>query len=797
MHTLFRAPVVVAAGLLLLVPAVSTPRAQQATPSNAAVDAAASVVLAPTAHPPVPNELSAMWLAPERGAGTAAASPGTAALVSAARLTGQGEYTRALTQVSQALDKDGPLPQYAAFYAGRAQLGLKRFADALRSFRGLEAQRPVGYLAEAAPLGEAEALEALGSQADAVRIYERLLTGRVSDAEAVYMRLGRAAKAAGDGAKAAEAFGHVFYEFPAGENAAAAGEELNALTGLQPLAAGSERYTVELRRAERLFAAKQYADARAAFTVLSGIAPGADSALIRLRLAECEYFQKRARAATDLLKPLTEEGPFQAEALFHVALATRDAGDKGAFVALLDRVQREFPGDRWAEDALDALADYYLKSGDDDRADEYFRQIVDRYPRSAPAERAAWKAGWTSYRAGQYADTIRMFERAAANFPRSDYRPAWLYWTGRAHEQLGDTGGAEERYLLEIADYRNSYYGRLALERVDASASARAVAVRNTVAARAQAVPAPPPNGAVIRALLGAGLYDAALDELRYAQRVWGNSPAIEATQAWTSQQQARAEGGTRRFQLLRGGINTMRRAYPQFLAAGGEDLPRDVLTVIFPMAYWDLIQKHAAANDLDPFLVAALVAQESTFVADIKSYANAYGLMQLLPSTARQYARKLKMPYSSRLLVDPEANIRMGTAYLADKLREFGGVHLALASYNAGERAVHRWQNERPDVEVAEFIDDIPYPQTQNYVKRILGTADDYRRIYGGVTRVEGLETTAPSKVPAAAASAPPAPRRASSTVPSSRPPAGRAPARKPAAQAGAPRSTPADATR
>jgi soluble lytic murein transglycosylase len=105
---------------------------------------------------------------------------------------------------------------------------------------------------------------------------------------------------------------------------------------------------------------------------------------------------------------------------------------------------------------------------------------------------------------------------------------------------------------------------------------------------------------------------------------------------------------------------------------------------------------------------------------------------MQLIPSTGRRYARKLKIPYSARLLTNPEASLRMGAAYLADNLKMFGELHLVLASYNAGESKVRRWLLERPGAPQDEFIDDIPFPETQNYVKRILGTAEDYRRLYG-----------------------------------------------------------------
>ena len=88
-------------------------------------------------------------------------------------------------------------------------------------------------------------------------------------------------------------------------------------------------------------------------------------------------------------------------------------------------------------------------------------------------------------------------------------------------------------------------------------------------------------------------------------------------------------------------------------------------------------------------------------------------------------------MRYSASLLTNPEASIRMGTAYLAQNIKEFGEVHLVLASYNAGESPVRRWMAERPGLPRDEFIDDIPYPETQNYVKKILGTAEDYRRLY------------------------------------------------------------------
>ena len=96
---------------------------------------------------------------------------------------------------------------------------------------------------------------------------------------------------------------------------------------------------------------------------------------------------------------------------------------------------------------------------------------------------------------------------------------------------------------------------------------------------------------------------------------------------------------------------------------------------------------------------------------------------MQILPSTGRQLARSLGIRrFTTSMLTNGETNIRLGTLYFKRLIQQFGGTYYALASYNAGENRVVRWKAERPGMDEDEFIDDIPFPETQNYVKRILG---------------------------------------------------------------------------
>jgi soluble lytic murein transglycosylase len=737
--------------LTAMLVAAAAPRAQQGA-------APATPALKPTNHPRLPADLSQLWLVPPKNAPRTTAMNDLAAAV---KFEVDGNFTRALPMLEQPSLRQGVLGNYAEYYQGVAELRLGRPADARQTFQALGAKSPIGFLAEAAPMREGETAEALGDQAAALAIYERLARTKTTAPDDVLMRLGRAAKATGATDKAIEAFSRVLYEFPFGDLAPIAESELQALP-IPPIVPGSNRYKLELGRGERLFGARRYAQARVIFDSLRAAAQGDDRELVQLRLAECDYFQKKARQAREGVRPYIEKASRQGEALFFYAVASRDLGDHDEYLRVVRRLVDEFPSQSWAEEALNNLATHYILQNEDETADQAFRELYEKFPTGRYAERAAWKLGWWSYKNGRYADAARVFESAAAQFPRSDYRPSWLYWSARAHETLNESPLADARYHLVATDYLNSYYGRLAVKKVEGR-------VPIPIVDQPPPSVALPPNEAVVRALLALDLYDQALDELRFAQRTWGDSPAIQATIGWVHNQRGD----------LRAGINAMKRAYPQYLAAGGEKLPTELLRILYPVNYWDLIRRHSADRGLDPYLVAALIAQESTFTVDVRSSANAYGLMQLLPSTGRQYARKLGISrrFSLKLLTTAESNVRMGTAYFSDLVKQFGGAHYALATYNAGPNRVARWIAERPGIERDEFIDDIPFPETQNYVKRILGTAEDYRRLYGsGTLKADEIDATPAVARPGA----PPKPASASASPAKKKAPAKKNPARR-----------------
>jgi soluble lytic murein transglycosylase len=717
--------------LLISVQAWNSASAPQQPLVAAPLTNTADARLNPTMHPAVPARLESMWYVPD------AEPPASGVIANLAKgvqiLDDAGSATEALPLVRHAALSKTPVADYAKYYAGLALQRLDRLDEADVAFAAV-AEKPIeAQLPESALYRRAEIREARKDFAGAVALYDELLARKIASPQIALVKLSAAAAAAGDRARAIDASRRVLREFLLTAEAAEAERLLESFGGFeleQPASVAEE-----LGRAEALFKGRRYDLAKNAFSRVRSRLDGEDEHRAIVRLAQIQAAQGQPRAAAETFRRYTNHPTLGVDAQFGLLMAARATGNHREANSLTDDFVARHPHHHLSEEALNELARRYVLDDDDEAAAEVYGRMVDRFPSGVFAERGAWKAGWWAYRQKNFAETVRLFERAAATFPRSDYRPSWLYWTARSYEQTGERAKAVERYRLLATDYLNTYYGRLTWRRLqDLNEATITPGVRRAIAVP----PAAPPNIELVQALLRAGLFRPALNELQYAQKVWGDSAPLQATIAFAHNQLG----------SLRLGITAMRRAYPQFMTAGGEELPDEILRVIFPLDYWSLLKGNAQAQGLDPYIVAALAAQESTFDARIRSSANAVGLMQIIPPTGRRLAKRVGMRnFTTRSLENPEINARLGTQYFGDMVKDFGGYHFALAGYNAGEHRVRRWSEEAPNLPQDEWIDNIPYPETQNYVKRILGTAEDYRRLYGEGQTPTAVNRKAPVK--------------------------------------------------
>jgi soluble lytic murein transglycosylase len=692
-----------------LIAGITLSAAQLVVPGRAGTVTPAK--LAPTAHPPVPSDLAAMWLVPEQATKL---GPVLTNFVRGVRLLEEDDRAAvALPLVSDGALSTTPVADYARYYTGLALTKLDRLAEAESVFAALATRSIEGHLPEDAAFRLAEVRETRKDYKGAVAVYESLVLKKLAQPHVAWLRLGLAADLAGQPMRSVEALQRAYYDYPTTAESDRAGDALDK----QDVDLEAPMAPKELARAETLFQARRWTAAKSSYDRVRPFMTGDDRDRVAIRIAATEIAIGRHREGRDALRPYLS-GPFADEANFHFVTATRGLKLKDEHISLSRTFVETYPASPFAEEVLNNLASAYIIDDQDPEADKVFRELLNRYPAGRFAERAAWKVGWWAYRQGQFAEAQQFFDKGAAQFPRSDYRPSWLYWSARAAQQAGDVETGVARLRLTATDYHNSYYGRLAVKRLQGERGAAVAAMLQRQPSTSAAVP----TARKIASLLSVGLNREAMNELQYAQRMWGDSPQLQATIAITH----------KRLGNVRAGINAMKRAYPQYLAAGGETLPSEILQVIFPVDYWPLLQKYAKERNLDPFLVAALVAQESNFDPVVVSHANAYGLMQVLPSTGRSYARKLGVkPFSAKRLTEVEVNVRIGTQIFADTIRKFGGVPYALAAYNAGDSRVRGWQRDKPGLPQDEFIDDIPFPETQNYVKRILGTAEDYRALY------------------------------------------------------------------
>jgi soluble lytic murein transglycosylase len=305
-----------------------------------------------------------------------------------------------------------------------------------------------------------------------------------------------------------------------------------------------------------------------------------------------------------------------------------------------------------------------------------------------------------------------------------------LYWRGRIYEDQEHNFGQAINYYRTLADtYVNFYYAGLARQRLVVLRGKQAIAPSPILSAiKPSVVPElstklPENDTHLIKARL---LANAALNEYI--------GPEIDASP--TSSQWgtlAQAEIYTSFGEATRA-LQVMKRSGLSFLTIPFDQVPTEYWRILFPQPYWTDLVADSERNGLDPYLVASLIRQESEFNAGVVSRANAYGLMQLLPSVGKSIARKQGIKhFTTKDLLNPSINLQLGTLNLKAVLDRFGGQkEYALAAYNAGDVPIRSWLASGDYKDIPEFVESIPYTETREYVQAILRNREMYRLLYG-----------------------------------------------------------------
>lgn len=367
-------------------------------------------------------------------------------------------------------------------------------------------------------------------------------------------------------------------------------------------------------------------------------------------------------------------------------------------------------------EAAEALYHYARLLEEIDRAAaaaEVYRAVVARYPSREVAGASLWRLGWLAWAKGDARAAEQSWTRVGEPGADRTYRIPALYWAGRAREQQGDRAGAERLFARVLAEAPRTYYGVLAAARAPAATNAGAKAGVALPAEPFQAVAADPAF-ARVELLRRIGLVEDAFQELEeLSQRAAGDPVRLYGL--------ASAYVKEERYHLA---LRIFRRSLAPLAATGDPAIPRAFWEMFYPFGWRAEVTDAAARAGLDPYLVAAVVREESSYYPRAVSRAGARGLMQLLPQTARLLA-----PTGD--LDDPALNLQLGTRFLAALLREWSDPRLALAAYNAGPKRVRQWWSARRTDDVEAFIEQIPYDETRHYVKRVVLSWDEYRRIY------------------------------------------------------------------
>jgi soluble lytic murein transglycosylase len=436
-------------------------------------------------------------------------------------------------------------------------------------------------------------------------------------------------------------------------------------------AAGADRAHAGRRRADCLFRIRRYDEAAAAYAAL-GAAP------------ELRVWHARSLARANRVEPALAE-------LAAVAGAAPPA--TAAWACYLAGLLHE--GRDHADEAR-ALFTAAAKDGD---------------PKIAAD--ALWRLGFGAYRAGDYDIARRHLDALAARQPDPIERLAARYWSARARAAT-DADGAGRELAAVASEFPFTYYGVRAAERTPAPPAARPRDDGAPTLDDGDLLPA--------RVLAAAGFAD-------LAQRALGALAARAATRA--------DRLAVARVYAAAGdpydALDLLVRADAETLARGPGSGDDALWRLAWPDAFaGERRAARAPDSRLDPWLVAALMREESGYRPDAESVTGALGLLQLMPDTARRLAAGAGLDaLAPGQLLDPALNVRLGTLLLEQLAARFDGRPEAVAAaYNAGAEPVAAWR-VAPIADPAEWVETIPYEETRGYVKRVVRSLAVYRMLY------------------------------------------------------------------
>jgi soluble lytic murein transglycosylase len=628
---------------------------------------------------------------------------------------------------------------YALLYRGRALAMSGRNADAVRVLSSIATSYPDSIVLKQAAVEAGRAALAAGD----ARLAVSALAEAAADGHGEALKLtGDAKSALGDTTGAVAAYRACWYTAPASVSAADSRLALQTL-GFDPdTSVGSER---ELEgRADALFDAQQWKDAANAYGALLAAFPNRqDRERLALRRGTAAAMARDFPGAqTALLMVSTRDPKLHAEALYQIANAARRAGLGSELESTVSRLRTTYPKSDWTARAIGELIDYYDGRERTSEKIAMQRVLVANFPSSEKSAQASYELGWLAYRAGDFRSASEqfLFHLSTYRSPQTKWIGEAAFWGGRSWQALGNTSRAMAFYQLAAERYPYGYHGHIAKARLKELQS-RFPSIKPEVGepgsklgfARENALAVQPitetadatvePRLRRAADLTDANTWELATSELVEAQRVFPTSPRVALQFA----RMFRARGDNFQATVI------LRKGYPDVYSYRDDQMPREAWEIMFPLSNWETITKQAAANGIDPFVIAGLIRQESVFNPKALSRANARGMMQLLPSTGRLVAKSVGLgAVGPADLYNPSLNITLGTSYFAQQLARFGRVELAAAAYNAGPGRVVQWQAARSIDPIEEWVENIPFTETRGYVQGVLRYAANYRRFYG-----------------------------------------------------------------